>query len=149
MENEYPKGKHFLKLFLIALAIFSVMLVCALLGYSFAKNDAGNKNNESIKTEDAEIFVNEPVELLVPSEEPDVSEQIETAPPPDENDYLVIWENDAVKLYLINKDGELLFSRNLEISPDSLMEEDKNLLREGIVLYKEEELAALLEDYTS
>ncbi len=149
MEKEYSKGRHILKLFLIALAIFSAMLIFALLGYSFAKSSAKDKNKESLEVENAGIFVNEPVEISIPTEDTSAPEQEETAPSPDENDYLVIWENNAVKLYLINKDGELIFSRNLEISPDSLMDEDKNLLREGIVLYKEEELAALLEDYTS
>lgn len=149
MENEkdFQRGKHFFKLFIIAAAIFSAMLVCALLGYSFAKTY--DKSKESLETDETPIYVNETLEIPVEETSDGEDLQEETAPIPDKNDYLVIWENDAVKLYLIDKDGEKIFSKNLEISPESLMSEDKTLLKEGIILYSEEELASLLEDYSS
>ena len=140
-----------LKLFIIALSLFAAMLVCALLGYSFVKvtEPDDEKTKNSIEASPEPIFVNETVELpILPGQLQSPAEE-ETAPPPDKNDYLVIWEDDAVKLYLIPDSGELIFSKVLEISPESLMEEDKALLKEGIILTTEEELASLLEDYTS
>ncbi len=149
MENErtFPKGKHFLKLFLIALAIFFAMVICALLGYSFAKTY--EKNDNSLQNTQTPIYVNETLELPIEETFTEEPEKEETAPIPDKNDYLVIWENDAVNLYLIDENGDKTFKENLEISPRSLTNQDKTLLKEGIILYSEEELSALLEDYTS
>ena len=66
--------------------------------------------------------------------------------PSDPNDYLVISENGVVKLYNITESGDQIYSKDLDIAPDALLAEDKAQLEEGIIL---EELAALLEDYTS
>lgn len=65
------------------------------------------------------------------------------------DNYLIIAEENGVMLYLITPSGAQVFLRATDIRPTALTEEDQATLQEGIIVNTEEELCALLEDYTS
>ena len=152
-ETHVSKKRHFFNLMLTAVLIFAAMYLCAITGYRFVRNSAVQENASSSSIPEID-------ETIAPQEEdpfdlPDTNLASASLPkqdvsiPSDTNDYLVISENGAVKLYAINSSGEQRYSKDLDISPDALLAEDKAQLEEGIILESEDELAALLEDYTS
>ncbi len=161
------KMNRFLKLFLIAFALFLAMYICALAGYSFVRNSApqehaGDAQNstEYSNPEVSKAPFNLPYHTVEENaSNPDADAQNETTETalsgdfsfslPDKNDYLVISEEGRVNLYLITENGVHVFSKTLNISLDSLMPEDRNRLEAGIILASQGDLAALLEDYTS
>lgn len=166
MEKEIkPFGKkRFLKLFLIAASIFLAMYICAMLGYRFVRNEApqeenlpnGAQNiNEQTKKETSVPFhlpyheEENAQNGMIEDEVASTSSVQQNVTAQDENDYLVIAENNAVNLYILTKEGEKIFSKTLSVEPDSLMPEDRKNLESGIILASNEELSALLEDYTS
>lgn len=150
------KKRHLINLVLIAVLIFTAMYLCAITGYRFVRSSTPEEHaTENVTQNIGET--SKPEEYALPdSPEPDlasaslpkqdvrVSDDTE-----DISDYLVIAENGVVKLYVIKKSGEQVYKNDLDILPESLMPEDKALLEEGIILQSEEDLAALLEDYTS
>lgn len=147
------KKTSFFSIVGIAILIFSAMSICALLGYRFVrfipeeKNTAEvvipTDNNDSISKTKNSLQPNEA--SLTPTNL--TNQDIEV--PEDTNDYLVILENGTVKLYTITDRGEHIYTKNLDISPNSLMPEDIAQLDEGIILDSEDDLASLIEDYTS
>lgn len=150
MEEERKKFSmhHIFKLFLIAFSIFAAMFLCAALGFSFVKNSENDKSKDSAKiTDSAPIFADEPIEIYDDTNEE--AESVSETPPIDKNDYLVILKDGAVKLYLISDSGDIVFSKDLEISPNSLLEKDRETLKEGIILKSEAELFSFLEDFSS
>lgn len=151
-ETKSSKKRHFLKLTLTAAFIFLTMYLCAVSGYRFVRNGAKEEPTESRKPESVTIVVpQEEDPLLVPETNLASASlpQQNISIPSDPNDYLVLSEDGTVNLYFITENGNRIFSKALPISPDSLLDEDKAQLEEGIILATEEELAALLEDYTS
>ncbi len=161
------KMNRFVKLLLIALALFLAMYLCALAGYRFVRNSAPQEHTgdaqNSTEYSDPEVS-KAPFNLPYRAGEenasaPDEGTQSETTETalsgssaislPDKNDYLVISEEGGVNLYLITENGSFVFSKTLDISPESLMPEDRSRLEAGIVLASQGDLAALLEDYTS
>lgn len=151
MENK-SKGKHFLNLTLIAVSIFAAMYICAVSGYRFVRNE----NEEKKEIPEASSPVLDEAEKLgdAPSYE-NVDTKTASLPKndikiePDNRDYLIIAEDGEVNLYIIDRDGNHTFSKKLDIDPDSLLDEDKAQLNDGIILNSQNELASLLEDYTS
>ncbi len=145
--------RHFMHLFLIALAIFLAMLLCATLGFRFVKSSGAKEPEDLYHAAESqtppspqdETFPNLPDQDIASASLPQQNVQIAT----EENDYLVLAKDGAVKLYTINQNGEQIFWRDLPISPDSLLEADRALLEKGIILESGTALAALLEDYTS
>lgn len=152
-EAHVSKKKHFFNLVLTAVLIFAAMYLCAATGYRFVRSSAPQGKsterpapeiNETIAPLEEDTFDLPETDLASASlPKQDVSI------PADPNDYLVISENGVVKLYTITDSGRQVYSKDLAISPDALLAEDKTQLEEGIILESEEELAALLEDYTS
>ena len=67
----------------------------------------------------------------------------------DTNDYLVISNGKLINLFILDKEGNLIFDRILDIDPASLQEDDQILLNEGIILDTKAELLSLIEDYSS
>ena len=67
----------------------------------------------------------------------------------DTNDYVVMCNGNLINLYILNKEGDLIFDRILDIDPNSLQPDDQKLLKEGIVLDTKAELLSLIEDYSS
>lgn len=67
----------------------------------------------------------------------------------DNFDYLVIAENNLVNLYAIDNDEKKTFERILEIDLASLKEEDRTLLKKGIILNDKASVLSLIEDYSS
>ena len=151
--TQVSKKRHFLNLVLTAVLIFAAMYLCAVSGYRFVRNSGAAE--EPAENREPEIH-----ETIAPQEEdpfdlPETDLASASLPkqdvriPSDPNDYLVISENGVVKLYSITENGDQIYSKDLDISPDALLAEDKAQLEEGIILESKEELAALLEDYTS
>ena len=146
------RKRHFLNWVLTAVLIFAAMYLCAITGYRFVRNSNAAEN--PVESREPEIN-----ETIAPQEEDPLKlpEDLASASlpkedvrvPSDPNDYLVISENGVVKLYNITESGDQIYSKDLDIAPDALLAEDKAQLEEGIILESEEELAALLEDYTS
>ena len=140
-------------LFLIALAIFLAMLLCATFGFRFVKNSGAKEPEDlyhAVKTQEVPLpqdktFPNLPEEDSTSASLLQEDVQIVT----DKDDYLVLAKDGAVKLYTINQNGEQVFKQDLPISPDSLLEADRALLEKGIILESGTALATLLEDYTS
>lgn len=166
MEKEIrPSGKkHFLKLVLIAVLLFLAMYLCAAAGYRFVRNSAPQEESlpggaQDINQNSMPETSKTPFNLPSHASENSVAgaddstaaslPQQDILLPADNNDYLVIAENGTVNLYILTKNGSQIFSKSLEISPDALMPEDRARLEEGIILESEDNLASLLEDYTS
>lgn len=151
-ETNVSQKKHLFNLFLTAAFIFAAMYLCAAFGYRFVRHDADEKTTESPTPEHSYTVIQQKEDPLDLPETDLTSvslpkSDIQAADDP--NDYLVISENGAVKLYFITEGGEQIYSNDLSIPLDSLLDEDKALLEDGIILGSKEELAALLEDYTS
>lgn len=152
-EAHVSKKKHFFNLVLTAVLIFAAMYLCAATGYRFVRSGAPQEKS----TESPAPEINETIAPLkedaIDLPETDLASaslpKQDVSIPADPNDYLVISENGVVKLYTITDSGQQIYSKDLAISPDALLAEDKAQLEEGIILESEEELAALLEDYTS
>ncbi len=130
-----------------ALCLVLAMIVCASLGYIWAKSKAPQNNDakESQNIQNAGIYT--------PLKRPEglreafaASQNIESQ---DRDDYLVIAEAGLVNLYVIGPDGNKTFEKILEIDKNSLTENDQKLLTQGIILDTQEDLFSLLEDYTS
>lgn len=146
------KRKHLLHLLLIASLIFLAMLLCAMMGYQFVRDDKSEQDGspfavqqnhtESVHEEDTPA-------LIAPTDIAPASLPKEDVEFQDTNDYLVIAQDGVVKLYILTKDGGQIYTQDLPIAPDALLDEDRILLEDGIILKTAEELAALLEDYTS
>ncbi len=152
MEQEKKANgiKHFGKLFLIALSIFSAMLLCYFSGYQLIRDDKEKTepNMEQTQKMTAQEDTQTPSEPYnfehLTAMHPEENITVE-----DEKDYLVILEHGTVNLYHITKDGKEVFERALGISPAALLEEDRLQLARGIRLSSETALSSLLEDYTS
>lgn len=153
MNQEYKlsKGKNVLKI-LSAIALFLVLcFLCACAGYYFvrARNPLNNPTQEEklgkhLLPEESHAPFHLPT-LQIEEEIPFSS----SVPLAKQTEYLVIAENDAVRLYRLTQSGEKTFLKNLDISLSSLAEEDRRTLKEGRILKSEDELSSLLEDYTS
>lgn len=134
--------------FIKVLALGILMLMLAAGGYYAAKKITGENNkNLSDIAEKGEVFEAEtPSDLpvgITGTYSPEESTVIDT------NDYLVACRGNLVSLFIINADGEEIFEKILDISPDSLQESDRALLNEGIILDTKAELLSLIEDYSS
>ena len=141
--------KHLVKLFFIAFAIFAAMCLFTLFGFSFVKNGEPQNQKKETSENTTEVWENENIDFyetenknFTPTSSAEITEE-------NADDYLVISENGNVKLYLLTKNGEKIYQKDLEIPLVSLMDEDKKLLSDGIILNSKEALAAILEDYTS
>ncbi len=132
---------------ILALGIFMLML--ASMGYFFAKKIASPKNGENaqispgvVSHETNPVFPNLPAGVTgMYSQEENIVY--------DTNDYLVTCQGNLVSLYTINKEGEKIFEKVLDIEPAALKEEDRAQLEEGIILGTKAELLSLIEDYSS
>lgn len=150
-ESRFGTKSHLLRLFGIALLIFVAMLLCALAGYRFvrmsgiAENPVKDAQSKKEATPSPQQNVQTGNNQVAPTSLPEEDVQI----PDTANSYLIISENDTVKLYTIKKGDRQTFKQVLPIALDALLTEDRILLENGIVLHSETELAALLEDYTS
>lgn len=151
-QTHVSKKKHLLNVILTAVLIFAAMYFCAVTGYRFTRSSKPSQEPVASSTPDmtGAVAVEEEDDPLPDSDltaaslpQPDI--QI----PDDPNDYLVIKEGNAVKLYIITSSGEQIYSKDLDIAPESLLAEDRTQLEQGIILESEEALAALMEDYTS
>lgn len=146
MEKESKFGtKHLLRLFGIALLIFGAMLLCALAGYRFVRMSGVAENQAKGNNASSSSQQVVPTKQIAPASLPEEDVHV----PNDTNSYLIISEDNTVKLYTIKKGDRQTFKQVLPIAPDALLTEDRILLENGIVLHSETELAALLEDYTS
>ncbi len=152
-EQSAKNIRHLLHLGLIALSIFGAMLICALLGYRVVRYNGAETPSEfyhaaresTLPTTHDKAFPNLPQSDTTQASLPKQDVQIVI----DKNDYLVLATNGIVELYTITPQGEKVYQKDLPISPDALLEADRILLEQGIILKSEEDLVALLEDYTS
>ena len=139
----------FIRWSLGVVGVLLAMYLCASAGYHFVRKKAPSQISESANDiQDSQKsnkpFPNLPVGVtgIYPLEE-------EENPATDLNDYLVISEGSLVNLYIINKDGTKIFDTILDIDPHELREEDRQLLKNGIILGTREALLSLIEDYSS
>ena len=160
--------KHFFKLFLTAGFIFAVMFICATAGFQFVKSNENFGSENKAKSEEKGTDV---VKSEIENEDNEQNIDLENDTLPgnfyegfpyhsallpkeditleDTCDYLVVSENGTVNMYILTDDNKTVFAKKLDIAPDSLLDEDKAQLEKGIILSNEQELASLLEDYTS
>ena len=132
---------------ILSLGIFMLML--ASMGYFFAKKISSPQNGENVQiSPDTASHDKNPVFPNLPAGVTGMYSQEENIIY-DTNDYLVACQGNLVSLYIINKEGEQIFERILDIEPASLKEEDRTLLEEGIILDTKAELLSLIEDYSS
>lgn len=152
-EKHMSKTKHFLYLLLTAVLIFAAMCLCYAMGYQFVRSNPAAQNEKTERTEEQAEAVTSHEEEVFDFHEADSEtaslSQDDVFVANDPNDYLVIKEGDVVNLYILTKDGEQTFSKELNIAPGALLEEDRAQLENGIILESEEALYALMEDYTS
>lgn len=142
------KSRRNILLILIFLFFLIVaMFLCGSLGYFLAKKTAPQKsdavNNHNYN--DTGIYT----PLKRPSDLKEAFSSVDNIDNTDKNDYLVISEGKLVNLYVISADGNKTFDSILEIDKNSLMESDRFLLENGIILDTREDLWSLIEDYTS
>lgn len=154
MEQEYrfARGKQVLKILLMSFAFLLLCVLCAFAGYYFArlKSPMRKANPETGVLNEYNL----PKESHAPFHLPTLHVEDEISlpsnlPAPEPTEYLVIAENDAVRLYRLMPSGEKTFQKNLDISLSALTEEDRLALKNGRILKSEDELSSLLEDYTS
>jgi len=136
--------------FIKVLTVGLLMLMCATGGYYIAQKLTHSEESKTVHdtssdkehTEEERYFPNLPASITgTYSVEEDIAM--------DTNDYLVIRNGNLVNLYILNKEGDLIFDRILDIAPDSLTPDDFKLLTEGIILDTKAELLSLIEDYSS
>lgn len=137
-----------LKIGFYSLCVVLLMCVSFFVSYKIVKQSALSKRAESAPNVHDENFdankpfPNLPVTLSGTYEE---DEEFKS-----ENfDYLVIAENNLVNLYAIDNDDKKTFERILEIDLAALKEEDRNLLKKGIILNDRASVLSLIEDYSS
>ena len=136
-----------LRYFLTTLGVVLLMCVSYAVSYRVTKNLApskteGAKNYNNENYDEKKPFPNLPVTLSGIYEEG--ADFV-----PDTNDYLVIAEGNLVNLYIIDKDENKTFEKVLEIDINALKEEDKTLLKKGILLGDRASVLSLIEDYSS
>ena len=131
-----------------ALLILS-MFILAVTSYHLARKKAPRESSNGAYHSSQTSLPNESsVPFNLPtSVQTVVPEQPEPEKP--ENRYLVLAEETAVNLYILTENGEQVYAGELPISLSALMPNDRTVLEEGIVLASDEELAYLLEDYSS
>lgn len=132
------------------IGVIFAMYICASASYYFVRKKAPSQEHESAKSfqdntqpSEDKPFPNLPVAISgTYSSDTDFSET-------DTNDYLMISEGELVNLYTINKDGDKIFEKVLDIDISSLKEEDKDLLTSGILVDSKDDILSLIEDFSS
>lgn len=136
--------------FIKVLVLGLLMLMFATGGYYIAQ-----KITPSQRSEGAYDFSPENRQKYDENSSPDLPAGVMGTYSPDENlvldtnDYLVISNGNLINLFILDKEGNLIFDRILDIDPASLQKDDQKLLNEGIVLDTKAELLSLIEDYSS
>lgn len=129
------------------LSVLLLMYICAAASYRYVRKNAPSQVSESAHDIQDSQKSNKPFPNLPVGISGTYSEEENLIP--DYNDYLVISEGSLVNLYIIDKDGNEIFEKVLDIDPAALREEDRQLLASGIILGTREALLSLIEDYSS
>ena len=129
------------------LGFMLLMYLCASAGYHYVRKNAPSQvsdgaHNKQNTEKGTKPFPNLPVGLSGTYSE---EENLVT----DLNDYLVVSEGNLVNLYIIDTDGDKVFEKVLDIDLLALKDEDRQLLKQGIILDTKEALLSLIEDYSS
>lgn len=127
--------------------VLVAMYLCASAGYLFVRKKAPSQVSESANDIQNSQKNNKPFPNLPVGISGTYSEEENLVT--DHNDYLVVSEGNLVNLYIIDKDDNKIFERVLNIDPRELREEDRQLLKNGIILGTREALLSLIEDYSS
>ena len=125
------------------------MCLLALLGYRVARKKAPQDSSHGASSYTSEV---QPTESANPFHLPTAIQTVVPEPeetPEPNNDYLVLAEETSVYLYILTENGDRVYAGDLPISLSALMPEDQQTLKDGIILDSDDELAALLEDYSS
>ena len=139
---------RFLRFGVYCLLVAALMCASFFVSYKIVKLNAPSNRAESapdIQDENYDPdkpFPNLPVTLSGTYEE---DEEFVS----DNFDYLIIAENNLVNLYAIDNDEKKTFERILEIDLAALKEEDRTLLKKGIILNDKASVLSLIEDYSS
>lgn len=153
----YARKKHkFLKI----LSIFIISgLAGGFLGYQSVKNedfpfyDKINQNTENKEQYEKQFYPEASQEDIYTSlsENNKLDEAASEPMPalPSKPTYTVKTENAKVYLFKTDESGNILEKQPLPINLNSLLDEDKKLLTQGIKISKKEELASVLEDFGS
>lgn len=139
--------RNILLILIFLFCLIVAMFLCGSLGYFLAKKTAPQESDavNNHKYNDTGIYT----PLKRPSDLKEAFSSVENIDDVDKNDYLVISEGKLVNLYVISADGNKTFDSVLEIDKNALMESDRFLLENGIILDTREDLWSLIEDYTS
>ncbi len=127
--------------------VLLAMYLCANAGYHFVRKNAPSQVSESAHDIQDSQKSNKPFPNLPVGISGTYSEEENLVT--DRNDYLVVSEGSLVNLYTIDQEGNQIFERVLDIDPNELRAEDRQLLQNGIILGTREALLSLIEDYSS
>lgn len=131
----------------IALLLF-LMCILALLGYRIVRKKAPQETPHGASySSETQSTESDPPFHLPTAIRTTIPEPEESAEP--DNDYLILAEETAVNLYILTENGDQVYAGDLPIALSALMPEDQSVLTDGIIVGSDEELAALLEDYSS
>lgn len=139
--------KAFIRWGLGVVGVLVAMYLCASAGYLFVRKNAPSQVSESANDIQDSKKSNKPFPNLPVGISGTYSEEENLVS--DHNDYLVVSEGNLVNLYTIDKDNNKIFEKVLDIDPKELREEDRQLLKNGIILGTREALLSLIEDYSS
>jgi len=130
-----------------AVCIILLMCISYAVSYRITRNSAPSKITESAPLNDENFDTSKPFPNLPVTISGTYEENSEFVG--ETFDYLVISENNLVNLYAIDKDDKKTFERILEIDLASLKNEDRELLKKGIILNDKADVLSLIEDYSS
>ncbi len=146
MYRVQKKGKTGLFIFLLFLCAFAVGLG---IGYGNVKT---KKNQPQVTAPEGSLSLEEttaPPKETAPQERPAALPMVVEEPAANENTYFVKSQNGTVCVFTVLENGDHRFSHKLSIELDALRETDKALFEKGITVHSKEELAALVEDFSS
>lgn len=153
----YTKKKHKV-LKVLSILIFSG-LIGGFIGYQSVRNEDFpfyekiNQNTENKELYEKQFYPEDSQEGIYTSlsenNKIDKGTSEPSPAPPSKPTYTVKTENSKVYLFKTDESGNVLEKQPLPINLNSLLEEDKKLLAEGIKISKKEELASVLEDFGS
>ena len=153
----YTKKKHKV-LKVLSILIFSG-LIGGFIGYQSVRNEDFpfyekiNQNTENKEQYEKQFYPEDSQEGIYTSlsenSKIDKGTSEPSPAPPSKPTYTVKTENSKVYLFKTDESGNVLEKQPLPINLNSLLEEDKKLLAEGIKISKKEELASVLEDFGS
>ncbi|MBR5236650.1 MAG: hypothetical protein IKW06_04705 [Clostridia bacterium] len=147
MYRVQKKGKAGILILLLFLCAFAIGLG---VGYG---NVQSKKNQTKIAAPEGSLSLEEsttaPKETTPQGKPASLPLVVEEETSAGESTYFVKSQDGTVCVFIVLENGDHRFSHKLSIELDALRETDKILFEKGITVHSKEELAALVEDFSS